>query len=245
MTTTLLRDPLQTTNHVKAAAASGQQIRGVHMTFAAPTIIEVLSVADLHFIYIDGEHGCFDWRDVEAACVAAERHGLTPIARIPDISTSTITRFMDRGVKGIIAPHIETVAEARQVLNATYFHPMGDRSFGAGRPEYGQRIGDHATYMKACNSRVSVCLMLESMAGLKIAGELAALDGVDYLSFGLHDLSQGMGYPGQSSHPEVKAAVADASQRIRASGKRVREEFMNFVWINEIIVAGARTLLDR
>jgi 2-keto-3-deoxy-L-rhamnonate aldolase RhmA len=239
-----ISDPLRTPNHVKSAAASGRPIRGVHMTFAAPTVIEVLSAADLQFVYLDGEHGCFDWRDIEAACVAAERHGLTPIARIPDISTGTVTRFMDRGVKGIIAPHIESLADARQVLDSVYFGPAGRRSFGAGRPEYGQRIGDRAAYMRACNATVSVCLMLESPAGLALAGELAALDGVDYLSFGLIDLSQAMGHPGEPAHPEVQAAVADASRRIVAAGKRVREDFMRYVWINEVIVSGARSMLD-
>jgi 4-hydroxy-2-oxoheptanedioate aldolase len=231
-------------NHVKNAAASGQQIRGVHLTFAAPTIIEVMSAADLQFIYIDGEHGCFDWRDVEAACIAAERHGLTPIARVPDISVATITRFMDRGVKGIVAPHIETVEAAQQVISATYFGPLGKRSFGAGRPEYGQRIPDRNAYMQACNSTVSICLMIESRAGLEIAGELAALDGIDYLSFGLLDLAQDMGYPGQSDHPAVKAAVVEATRRIEAAGKRVRENFMKYAWINEVLMAGASKLLD-
>jgi 2-keto-3-deoxy-L-rhamnonate aldolase RhmA len=231
-------------NHVKNAAASGQKIRGVHLTFAAPTIIEVVSAADLQFIYIDGEHGCFDWRDVEAACIAAERHGMTPIARVPDISVATITRYMDRGVKGIVAPHIESLDEAERVIDATYFAPLGNRSFGAGRPEYGQRIPDRTAYMHACNSTAAICLMIESRAGIEIAGELAALDGVDYLSFGLLDLAQDMGYPGQADHPEVKAAVADATRRIVDAGKRTRETFMKYAWINEVLVAGARKLLD-
>ena len=231
-------------NHVQNAAASGQQSRWVHRTFAAPTIIEVMSAADLQFIYIDGEHGCFDWRDVEAACIASERHGLTPIARVPDISVATITRFMDRGVKGIVAPHIESVDSAQRVISATYFAPLGNRSFGAGRPEYGQRIADRTAYMQACNSTASICLMIESRAGLEIAGDLAALEGIDYLSFGLLDLAQDLGYPGQSDHPEVKAAVADATRRIAESGKRTRESFMKYAWINEVLVAGARKLLD-
>ena len=87
-------------NFVKEAAASGQSIRGMHLTFPAPAVIEVLAAADSQFVYIDGEHGCFDWRDIEAACVAAERHDLTPIARVPDMSSATITRFLDRGVRG-------------------------------------------------------------------------------------------------------------------------------------------------
>lgn len=234
-------------NHVKHAAASGQQIRGVHLTFAAPAVIEVVSTADLQFIYIDGEHGCFDWRDIETACIAAERHGITAIARVPDIAVSTITRFMDRGVRGIVAPHIESVEEAQRVIDATYFAPLGARSFGAGRPEYGQygqNVDDRSAYMRTCNENTSVCLMIESRKGIEIAGELAALEGVDYLSFGLLDLAQDLGHPGRSDHADVKAVVADATSRIAAAGKRTRESFMKFAWINEVLVAGARQLLD-
>ncbi len=171
--------------------------------------------------------------------------GLTPIARVPDISVATITRFMDRGVKGIVAPHIESVDAAQRVISATYFAPLGNRSFGAGRPEYGQRIADRTAYMHACNSTASICLMIESRAGLEIAGELAALEGIDYLSFGLLDLAQDLGYPGQSDHLEVKAAVADATRRIARIGQaHARELHEVRAWINEVLVAGARKLLD-
>ena len=230
-------------NAVKDAAATGRRVRGIHMTFAAPSVIEVLAVVELDFVYIDGEHGCFDWRDIEAACLAAERHQLTPIARIPDASSATITRFLDRGVRGLVAPHIESLDAARNVIESMYFAPMGQRSFGAGRPEYGQRIESKAAYMQACNAAISLCLMIESRAGLQIAGDLAALPGVDYLSFGMMDLAQSLGHAGDPKHADVAAAVTDASRRIRAAGKRVREDFMNYVWVNDVLLAGARKLL--
>jgi len=234
---------MKITNAVKDAAATGRRVRGIHMTFAAPSVIEVLAVVELDFVYIDGEHGCFDWRDIEAACLAAERHQLTPIARIPDASSATITRFLDRGVRGLVAPHIESLDAARGVIESMYFAPMGQRSFGAGRPEYGQRIESKAAYMQACNAAISLCLMIESRAGLQVAGDLAALPGVDYLSFGMLDLAQSLGHPGHPEHADVTTAVADASRRIRAAGKRVREDFMNYVWVNDVLLAGARKLL--
>ncbi len=229
-------------NAVKAAAASGQIVRGIHLTFAAPTIIEILAPARLDFVYLDGEHGTFDWRDVEASCVAAERHGMTPIARVPDRSAATITRFLDRGVIGIVAPHVESVADAREAIDATYFAPLGNRSFGGGRPFF-LAIDDKPAHIAARNAAVSLCLMIESRAGLDAAHELAALDGVDYLSFGMMDLAQSLGHPGDPGHPDVKRAVDDASARVRAAGKRIREDFMNFAWVSEILVTGARKLL--
>jgi 2-keto-3-deoxy-L-rhamnonate aldolase RhmA len=231
-------------NLVKEAAANGQRIRGIHLTFAAPSVIEVLASADLQFVYIDGEHGCFDWRDIEAACITAERHNLTPIARIPDLSSATITRFLDRGVRGLVLPHVESVDAARSAIDAAYFAPAGSRSFGAGRPEYGQRIGNRPTYMLACNAAISLCVMIESQRGLDVAHQVAALPAVDYLSFGMLDLAQSLGHPGDPAHADVKAAVGECIERIHRAGKRVREDFMNFVWINDVLIAGARQLLD-
>lgn len=230
-------------NAVKDAASSRRSIRGLHMTFAAPAAIEVLSAAGIEFVYMDGEHGCFDWRDIETGCLAAERHDLTAIARIPDTSTATITRFLDRGIRGIVAPHVESLDHARQVIESTYFAPLGARSYGAGRPEYGQYTAPKPEYLRACNAATSICLMIESGKGLSIAGELAALPGIDYLSFGMSDLAQSLGFPGQPDHRDVKNAVAAASDRIRKAGKPVREDFMKYVWINDVLMAGARQLL--
>ena len=230
-------------NAVKEAAQSCSTVRGVHLTFAAPAVIEVLAAVDLQFVYLDGEHGCFDWRDIETACCVAERHGLTPIARVPDSSSGTITRFLDRGVCGIVAPHVETLDAAHAVVQSAYFAPKGNRSFGGGRPEYGIRLETRPAYMRACNDTMSICLMIESRAGLDLAGELAAVPGVDYLSFGMLDLAQSLGHPGDPTAGPVKDAVADATRRIHEAGKPVREDFMRFVWINDVLLTGARELL--
>jgi 4-hydroxy-2-oxoheptanedioate aldolase len=232
-------------NAVKHGAATGEWIRGVHLTFPATALIEVLASERLKFVYLDGEHGCFDWRDIEMMCITAERHGLTPIARIPDPSSATITRFLDRGVRGIVVPHVESVDDARRVIDAAYFSPAGARSFGAGRPEYWENGTDRAAYMTACNAALSVCMMIETDAALAAAADLARVPGVDYLSFGLLDLAQSLGHPGEANHAEVRQAVAACTERIHAAGKRVREDFMKFAWINDVLRAGTRALLDR
>jgi 4-hydroxy-2-oxoheptanedioate aldolase len=228
------------TNVVKRAAATGETIRGVHLTFPETAIIEILATEKLDFVYLDGEHGAFGPRDVEACCIAAERHGITPIARVPDRTASVITAFLDRGVRGIVVPHVDTVDDAREVLQAAYYAPVGNRSFGGGRPHYGLGIKDRVAHLAECNADLAVCIMVESRGALDAAGEIAALEGVDYMSYGLNDLSQSIGRPGEPGHAEVSAAVEKASTAIRASGKRVREDFMRYAWINQLLVAGAR-----
>ncbi len=87
--------------------------------------------------------------------------------------------------------------------------------------------------------------MIESRAAINNVGDLANLAGIDYFSFGMMDLSQDLGHPGNPSHPDVEDAVKTASARIHAAGKRVREDFMNFCWINDLLVAGAQKILGQ
>ena len=88
--------------------------------------------------------------------------------------------------------------------------------------------------------RVSVCVMIESQRGLDIARRARGAAGVDYLSFGMLDLAQSLGHPGNPAHPDGQGRGGRCIERIHAAGKRVREDFMNFVWINDVLMAGAR-----
>jgi hypothetical protein len=74
------RDTNWHSNAVKKAAASREIIRGMHFTFPSATAVEVLAPLELDFVYLDGERGSFETPDLEASCIAAERHGMVPIA---------------------------------------------------------------------------------------------------------------------------------------------------------------------
>jgi 4-hydroxy-2-oxoheptanedioate aldolase len=130
-----------------------------------------------------------------------------------------------------------------RAVEATYFAPIGGRSFGAGRPEYALGVGDLPAFIQACNARTSLSLMIESEAALEVAGELARVAGVDYLSFGLMDLAQSLGHPGDPAHPHVESRVAEASEKIRSAGKGLREDFMAFCWVRDLVMAGAHARL--
>lgn len=231
-------------NAIRTAIAEGRRIRGLHLTFPAPGVIELMALVPVDYVYLDGEHGAFEPRDLEAACIAAERHGITPIARVPDPSPSTIVRFLDRGLKGIVVPHVDSVADARRVIDAAYFGPLGNRSFGGSRPRFVAGIPDMPAHFAHENDEVCVSIMIETRGALAAAGEIAALEGIDYMSFGMMDLAQSLGHPGDPGAPAVQAAVAEASQRIRAAGKPVREDFITVGWVNDLLLSGAKRLFE-
>jgi 2-keto-3-deoxy-L-rhamnonate aldolase RhmA len=227
-------------NAIKRAIAENCRIRGFHLTFPAPGVIELMALAPIDYVYLDGEHGAFDVRDLEACAIAAELHGITAIARVPDSEPSTIARFLDRGLKGVVVPHVESVDEAKRVIDSAYYGPRGDRSFGGARPLFVAGIPDKTAHLACENENVCVSIMIETVAALAAAGDIAALDGIDYMSFGMMDLAQSLGYPGNPAAAEVKAAVADASARIHAAGKPVREDFITVGWVNDLLLAGAK-----
>ena len=119
-------------NRVKAAMRAGRKAYGYNLSFPSPWIIDILGKLDFDFVFIDGEHGPFGLDQLEDLCRTAERHNLTTVARVPDIGSSTILRYLDRGIMGILGPHIATKADARQLVQACYFGLL-KRSFGANR----------------------------------------------------------------------------------------------------------------
>src|SRR5271154_3656088 len=101
--------PMNQPNRVKAAMRAGRKAYGYNLSFPSPWVIDILGKLDFDFVFIDGEHGPFGLDQLEDLCRTAERHNLTPIARVPDIGSSTILRYLDRGIMGI-----------RQLVRACY-----------------------------------------------------------------------------------------------------------------------------
>src|SRR5271156_2841900 len=89
---------MKQSNRVKAAMRAGRKAYGCNLSFPSPWVIDILGKLDFDFVFIDGEHGPFGLDQLEDLCRTAERHNLTTIARVPDIGSSTILRYLDRGI---------------------------------------------------------------------------------------------------------------------------------------------------
>ena len=172
-------------NRVKAVMRAGRKANGYNLSFPSPWVIDILGKLDFDFVFIDGEHGPFGLDQLEDLCRTAERHNLTAIARVPDIGSSTILRYLDRGIMGIVGPHIATEADARQLVRACCFGPLGERSFGANRgTDYNAGIADKAAYYREANEQMLVCALPEDVAVLDNLDTILAVPGIDLYSIG-------------------------------------------------------------
>ena len=64
---------------------------------------------------------------------AVEAAGATAVARVENVEASHILQYVDRGIQGIMGPHIASGEDAEKLVDACYFGPIGHRSFGGNR----------------------------------------------------------------------------------------------------------------
>lgn len=234
---------MKPTNRIKAALREGRMAHGYNLQFPSPWVIDVIGRVDLDFVFIDGEHGPFGLESLEDLCRTAERYNLTTMARVPDISYSTILRYLDRGIMGILGPHVATEGDARELVRACYFGPLGERSFGGNRgTDYNAGIADKVAYCQACNDEMLVCALLEDAVVMDNLDAMLAVPGIDMFGVGPHDMAQSLGYVGQPDHPEVVKFIDEIGRRVRKAGRKMQVDVMNAVWVTDMLMQGARRI---
>ena len=100
---------------------------GVRMTRSVE-IAPAMAAAGFDWLFLDMEHGTMSLDACAQICVAALDAGIAPIARVPNGQYSIATRALDNGAMGIVMPHVDTAAEARDVVEKLKYPPAGHRS---------------------------------------------------------------------------------------------------------------------
>ena len=177
---------------------------------ATPSTETVESLASLGFdwLFIDAEHGAFGPEQVAAMLQAA--HDCPCLVRIPGPDEAWIKKILDAGANGIIVPQINSLEEARAIINFAKYPPVGKRGVGLGRAHgYGK---DFASYLESANDTTVVVLQAETQAVLECIEEIASLDSVDAILIGPYDLSASLGHTGDTTHPVVQNAIQQVQQ---------------------------------
>jgi 2-keto-3-deoxy-L-rhamnonate aldolase RhmA len=184
-------------------------------------IARIARTAGFDMIYIDLEHSPITLDATGQICQAALSAGITPMVRVPANTPDYIQRVLDGGALGIIAPDICSAEEARAVVRAVKFAPLGERGAGGALPHLEYRAFPAAEANAAVNDATMVIVQFESAEALEHADEIAAVEGVDMVLIGVNDMLASMGLAGQHEHPQVRAAYARAIAACRKHGKHV------------------------
>jgi 4-hydroxy-2-oxoheptanedioate aldolase len=207
-------------NRMKEKLRAGEPVFGVSVMIPSPQIVEMIGATGFDWVLLDCEHGTLTLESVELMAMAAEACGITPIARPATRSAEHILQVLDRGVMGVQVPHVNTAAQAREVIAAVKFHPAGRRGLAAGtRAARYDTHGTLAEYVKAANDATLVAVQLEEQAAIDNLDELLQVPGIDVFFIGPSDLSQSMGYPGNPQAAPVAQAIETSLRKMRAADR--------------------------
>jgi 2-keto-3-deoxy-L-rhamnonate aldolase RhmA len=207
-------------NPVKEKLARGEVVASMTVRLVASIEIAALAkAAGFDTLYIDVEHSSLSLATTSQICIAALGIGIAPFVRVPSIGH--VGRVLDGGALGVIAPHIRSAAEARAVVRAAKFPPLGERSAAGGLPHLQYRSFPQAEANRALNDATTVMVQCESAEFLDHADEIMAVEGVDMAMIGTNDLLADWDLTGQYEHPRVREAYARVIAAAGKHGKHV------------------------
>ena len=205
------------TNPVKAKLRAGQPSFGTWLSLGNLFATRVLARLGFDWLTLDMEHQAIDWSQAATIFAAIADAGCVPLARIPEGSHVCIKRALDAGAWGIVAPMVDTVEQARAIIAAAKYPPVGNRSVGGGMHSL-NFAATSAEYYARANDETLVVLQTESPRGVENAEAIYALPGVDAIFVGPVDLRANMRSP--DGRDADDAAFEAMLARVIAAGKK-------------------------
>lgn len=184
------------------------------------SIAEATAREDFDAALIDMQHGIVDFSTTVQAIALVGLAGKPAIARIPVGDFATASRLLDAGAAAIVAPMINSEADAKNFASFTKFPPVGERSWGPHRA-FSLAGLDGEAYFRQANDLQLAIAMIETREALAALDEILDTPGIDGVFVGPSDLSIALtnGATVDAQHPEVEKALDHISARCRAKQK--------------------------
>jgi 2-dehydro-3-deoxyglucarate aldolase/4-hydroxy-2-oxoheptanedioate aldolase len=246
---------------IRQRVLASEQVLGA-MVFECftPGIAQLMKLAGCEYVLYDMEHTGLGLETVKTQVAHCRGLGVAPMVRVPRSDYHFLARALDVGVEGVMIPMVESVEQAKAIVEATHYPPKGRRgaAFGFAHDHYAS--GNPADKIKTADARNLVIAQIETERGLEHVEKIAAVDGIDVLWVGHFDLTNFLGIPGQFDNPKY----IDAIKRIVAAGRK-HKKGLGFMasdtkWATEykahgfnmlatgtdmgILVAGVKGILD-
>ena len=208
-------------SRIKEKLQNKEVIIRAFLRFPSPVIAEIMALSGVDLIVIDNEHYPFDEETICNIIRAAQCFGMECMIRVPNSEPTRIAQVMEFGCCGVVVPHVETYAEALQIVSAVKMVQGGIRRKmkSSKANHFGICPEKVCPYPVYSNDQNSIILMTETKTGLENLNEILSLAEIDGISIGPSDLSASFGHPGEIGNPEVQAAFHAGQKKIVNSGK--------------------------
>ncbi len=199
---------------LRARALAGEKLIGALLRMPSEELVEMLAIAEFDFVLIDCEHGPADLVALRQHIAMTQVHGVPVIVRIGEGDRGQVLRVLDQGAQGILAPHLDTRADAEALVDAAMYPPVGNRGFAtysrAGR--FG--LVDPAEHRDWWLENTLVLGMIESPGGVANVDEIVGTSRLDGIMVGPADLAASS----SSADPAVPDAIAAVHSALARAG---------------------------
>ena len=229
-------------NRAKQKLKADEPIFGVNIFEAlTPSIVKIAANAGSDMLMVDAEHAINDDGRLSLFLTLVRDNGMAPVVTVIAPERALVSRVLDAGAMGIILSHAETPEQMEDLVRWVKYAPEGERGLAMGA-NAGYDSSDVANYCREANNATLILPKIESPLGVKNAGAMMDVEGIDGAVFGPGDLSAKMGHPGQWEHPEVLAAINSVVDAAIARGLAVEPPVMpaNRTEYERYIARGAR-----
>ena len=201
-------------NPAKRKLLDGGPMIGGTVRATDPRTYCAMAAAGYDFIWVEMQHEATSWEQVARfwrTCPGPAAPG----ARVAYADEREIQHATDMGAAVIVVPTVDTVEEAQEAVNWTYFPPVGRRSAGGGQGSGEIWNNVPGGYRQTWNDNVVLILMIETLEGVENAREIAKIPGVTGLFAASGDLGNFSGFgEGDAEYEalitEVSTAAIDA-----------------------------------
>jgi len=176
-------------------------------------VIDFLGQFGFDAIWIEAEHGPIDFADLPDMTRACDLWGMTSVVRVNQNDYGLIYRTLDMGAQGVTVPHVDTAEEAKEVVRAAKFHPVGQRGMFSSRQSYGRE-----NFFAQQNNETLLIVLIEDVRAIDNLAEIVKVEPIDVFLVARADLGQSMGIV-EPGHPDVDAVERQAIEQIVAAGR--------------------------
>jgi len=194
-------------NPVKLKMMEGGKVTGGTIFSATdPATYCAMANAGYDFIWTEMQHDQRDWGAAARMWRTCPNAKAVPGARVAYSDEREIQHAVDAGALVIVVPTVDTVEEAIEARNWTYFPPLGRRSNGGGQAFDGAMWGGvPGGYRNTINDNIVLILMIETLEGLKNVDAIAKVPGVTAVFAASGDLGNFTGF--RQGTPDYERAI--------------------------------------
>ena len=114
-------------NNLKKRVHENKPSLGVWLCLTDPAVAELIGHAGYDFGIIDMEHGMADMKDAVNMMRALAAFETTAMIRVPGHDLNFVARIVDAGAQTLMIPMVETADQAREIVSACRYPPLGKR----------------------------------------------------------------------------------------------------------------------